>query len=75
MKRYFRVGNREQCGHRHRTYSGARRCAGWWLNSPEMRESIRADADDRGPTVGGAYRREYREWVEGLISEITDRSA
>lgn len=66
MKIYYSVGHREPCGHEHRTYSGAERCARSFLAL--CKNDFRQEADDHGQTWA-----EYRaHFVRGIIQEIHD---
>ena len=60
-KQYYSVGYRENCGHKHRTRSGAERCARRFLW--ESRDDLRDEAVDHGMT--------RREYIAEIVHERT----
>ncbi|MGA2159817.1 MAG: hypothetical protein ABSG90_11445 [Dehalococcoidia bacterium] len=56
----YRVGNRESCGHRHRSIATARRCAASYLNRREIAREARE--------IGIPFRQYYREAIDAQIT-------
>jgi len=59
MKKYYVVGN--GCGHKHRTRTGAERCARSWLR--ENQADIKQEAEEHGKTL--------RDYIDSIVNEST----
>jgi len=61
MKQYYSVGHGESCGHRHRTRSGAERCARSFLWS--NRDDLKQEAEEHTTSL--------RKYIDSIIAEDT----
>lgn len=61
MKTYYSVGNRNPCGHKHRTRLGAERCARSYLHSWGGWNDLGDEAREMG--IG------LREYIDNIVYE------